>query len=458
MAGAVKHTRLESRSARARLKRGRQPHWQAVVPGRVHLGYQRWKGDADGRWVLRRYSGQHTSRSGKIVAKYLSQTLGRADDDTAADGENVLSFEQAEAKARAIVDAPGGGKVHRLTVRQAMEQYVEYKRSTGQSVADVISRGTAHILPPLGDLVVSELTAEKLRRWLAAMAAAPAQVRPKAGNVQYQAKPNGEEAVRRRRASANRVLTMLKAILNHAFDEGNVSVRDAWGRKLKPFRNVEVARVRYLSIAEAQRLINACDPNFRPLLRAALETGCRYSELARLEVADFIGDAGAIAVRQSKSGKPRHVVLTDEGVKFFREHCAGRAGHELMFVNQGRVAGALQRERDRLKKAGEDPSNAKIDDRGEWKASEQGRPMNAANTHAQLTPAITFHGLRHTWASHAVMNGVPLLVVAKNLGHADTRMVERVYGHLAPSFVVDAIRSGAPRYGIKPGKVVVPLV
>lgn len=37
---------------------------------------------------------------------------------------------------------------------------------------------------------------------------------------------------------------------------------------------------------------------------------------------------------------------------------------------------------------------------------------------------ITFHGLRHTWASLAVMNGVPLLVVAKDLGHRDTRMVE----------------------------------
>jgi hypothetical protein len=46
------------------------------------------------------------------------------------------------------------------------------------------------------------------------------------------------------------------------------------------------------------------------------------------------------------------------------------------------------------------------------------------------------------------MNRVPLLVVAKNLGHADTRMVERHYGHLAPSYVADAIRAGAPRFGM----------
>jgi hypothetical protein len=49
MAGTVKHARLESQSARARLKRGRQPHWQALIEGKVHLGWQCWKGDPVGR-------------------------------------------------------------------------------------------------------------------------------------------------------------------------------------------------------------------------------------------------------------------------------------------------------------------------------------------------------------------------------------------------------------------------
>jgi hypothetical protein len=42
------------------------------------------------------------------------------------------------------------------------------------------------------------------------------------------------------------------------------------------------------------------------------------------------------------------------------------------------------------------------------------------------------------------MNGAPLMVVAKNLGHRDTRMVERHYGHLAPNYVADEIRKSAP--------------
>jgi integrase len=133
-------------------------------------------------------------------------------------------------------------------------------------------------------------------------------------------------------------------------------------------------------------------PTFRPLVRAALETGCRYGELTRLEVQDFDPDAGTVAILQSKSGKPRHVVLTEVGADFFRQHCAGRVGNELM-----------------LRRA----------DGSAWKKSDQGAPMLAACAHARITPAISFHILRHTWASLAVMAGVPLMVVARNLGHVE---------------------------------------
>jgi hypothetical protein len=47
------------------------------------------------------------------------------------------------------------------------------------------------------------------------------------------------------------------------------------------------------------------------------------------------------------------------------------------------------------------------------------------------------------------MNGVPLIVVAANLGHVDTGMVEKHYGHLSEDYKDDAIRAKAPRFGIK---------
>ena len=41
-------------------------------------------------------------------------------------------------------------------------------------------------------------------------------------------------------------------------------------------------------------------------------------------------------------------------------------------------------------------------------------------------------------------------VDGREYGHSDTRMVEKHYGHLAPSYIADAIRAGAPRFGFKP--------
>jgi hypothetical protein len=92
MARTVKHAKFDSRTARAdtkKLKRGRQPHWQELQP-RTHLGYQRWKGNVSGRWLLRRYLG-----SGN---KYRIMPLGIADDYDDCDGVGILSFDQAKAK------------------------------------------------------------------------------------------------------------------------------------------------------------------------------------------------------------------------------------------------------------------------------------------------------------------------------------------------------------------------
>jgi integrase len=286
------------------------------------------------------------------------------------------------------------------------------------------ARARAYILPPLGDKVVAELTNERLRRWLADIAAAPAMVRSKKnGKQNYRPVPTDDEGIRRRRSSANRILTSLKAALNFAYDEGHVGNQEAWGRRLKAFREVDAARLRYLSVAEGKRLINACESDFRKMVQAALQTGARYAELCRLDVADFNADAGTVTIRRSKSGKVRHITLTDEGVTFFRDAIAGKTGDAPIFTRK---------------------------DGGRWGPVHQSRPMREANVAAKISPPASFHALRHTWASLSVMANVPLIVVARNLGHADTRMVEKHYGHLAPSYIAEAIRAGAPRFGYEP--------
>jgi integrase len=246
-------------------------------------------------------------------------------------------------------------------------------------------------------------------------------VRTKPGQKQnYREAATGPDAIRKRRATANRILTVLKAALNHAWKAGHVASDDAW-RRVKQFKAVETAVVSYLSETECVRLVNACEPRFRDLVRGGLLTGCRYSELASMRVSDFNADAGVITVRQSKAGKPRHVVLTEEGQRLFAGLIAGKLGSDPIFTRAGgRV----------------------------WGRSHQLRPMREACRRARIKPEISFHVLRHTYGSALAMRGVPMGVIAEQLGHADTRMTERHYVHLAPPYVADTIRAHFPKLGI----------
>jgi integrase len=82
--------------------------------------------------------------------------------------------------------------------------------------------------------------------------------------------------------------------------------------------------------------------------------------------------------------------------------------------------------------------------------------MKAACAKAGLD-YLNFHQLRHTYASTLVNAGMPLVYVAEQLGHTDTRMVEKHYGHLAPNALADAIRKLTPKLGIHQPSNVVPL-
>jgi integrase len=258
------------------------------------------------------------------------------------------------------------------------------------------------------------------------LAKTPARLRTRVGAAQNHAPLDTPEAKRSRKATVNRTFTILRAALNKAWREGKVPSNRAWSM-VERFKGVDAARIRYLTVAEAQRLINASEGAFRTLVQAALQTGCRYGELAALRVHDFNPDSGTLAIATSKSGKPRHAVLTEEGQRFFAELCAGRAGDAAMLVKANGEA---------------------------WRKSQQCEPMRLACERAKISPPIEFHGLRHTWASLAVMNGTPLMVVAKNLGHRDTKMCEAHYSHLAPSYIADEIRARAPRFGFEAsGKV-----
>ena len=272
MARRVRDRAIETRDARRKLKASGKPYWRAIGKG-LHVGYR--KGKASGVWVVRRYLGGQN---------YSMHTIAEADDVLDADGEDVLDFWQAQEAARNLRQRP---KHDTYTVKDAVEDYVN--RLEGRpSWHDTKKRLEAFVLPAFGDKPLSDLDADEIRNWHRAIAKTPARARTRKGAEQaYRAGDIKEpEIARKRQASANRCLALLKAALNQAWRDQKVEFNDAWQR-VELFRGVDIPRARYLSVTEAQRLINAAQGDFRILVQAALQTGARYQELARLRVSDF---------------------------------------------------------------------------------------------------------------------------------------------------------------------------
>lgn len=409
MARTVRDTRLDSRAARERLEARDEPYWRLIEDG-CHLGYR--KGRRGGRWIARYREPGAASRS------YAKEGLGIADDTSDADGLHVLDFKQAQARARewfgkAKGSAPVGRSQQDHTVADALDDYMA--QFEGKSRAATLSRVNAILKPELGHLRVARLSEGELRKWLKARADAPARLR----TGKHAAQPNvrtvdTDDARRRRRSTANRDFTVLKAALNLAFREGRAAKDDAW-RKVKPFRSFDGAKLRYLTDAEAQRLVNAIDPEFRPVVQAALLTGARYGNLTTARARDLDPQSGTLTFAATKGGRPHHVYLEAEGVALLTRAAAGKRPDDILL--------------------------ARADGR-RWGPSEQVRRLKEASARAGIERA-TFHDLRRSYGARLARAGVPMAVIAQALGHADTRITMKHYAHLAPSYVADTIRAHA---------------
>jgi integrase len=89
-----------------------------------------------------------------------------------------------------------------------------------------------------------------------------------------------------------------------------VASKAAW-ETVRRFENVDVAKNEYLTLEEAVKFIEHCPADFRDLVQAALVTGCRYGELATLKVSAYNDELRAVSLVQGKTGKLKHVFLTD---------------------------------------------------------------------------------------------------------------------------------------------------
>jgi integrase len=422
MARTVRNAKLDTRSARAKLPAKKSGYWVPIARG-FALGYR--KGPKGSVWLARLIDGNGRRET----------TLGPADDALDADGERILDYPQAQAQARCwLASLDAEAKTGPYTVNSCLDDYIaDYTRRGGKALDRLEVTANAFIRPQLGGVEIEALSAGMIRQWHADLAEAPARLRTRKTAQRRNIREidlKDPNAVRQRRATANRIFGVLKATLNFAFRDGHAATDEAW-RRVKPFREANAPKIRYLSHGEGRRLVNTCEPDLRALVQCALLSGCRYGEITGFCAEDFDREAGTVSVRASKGGRPRHVVLTDDGIMLFDQHVAGKPGSAPIFTRS---------------------------DGMRWGRSHQHRPLREACVRAGITPPASFHILRHTYATHLLRAGAPLPVISANLGHADTRMTERHYAHLVPSHVAQVIRATMPKLGLLDPGVVVPLV
>lgn len=440
---------------------------KSLTPGAYHQeplpsgGYLRYRcpvKDKVGAWFVQ--------DPDPVTGKLAQVRIAEADDDPKrpADGVAIMTYAQAREIAQARIKAraterkrttsgaPAPDKLR--TVRDVMAYYIADAKQTRKSIETALAAeqsAAANILPELGDVLVELLTVDTIKNWAAQLAG---RGRRKTGwkrelgeEITYlpliparraktmtkaQLAEATEAAIKRRKSSANRDLALLRAALNLAVENEKIPSDYTPWVQVKLFKGVKGTRLRFLSVAEQVRLVNACPEDFRQLVRGALYTGARYAELAGAKVMDFNQANGSLRVDgKGQDTNVRHIFLTEEGEVFFKELVAGRSRAELLFVRHGVERGSRK-----------DVKNAEG-----WLKDDAKTPMRRACKVAQITPLV-FHELRHTYASSLIAVGVPLMVVAQQLGHKDTRMVQKHYGHLDQGTTKNTIRALAPALGI----------
>lgn len=195
------------------------------------------------------------------------------------------------------------------------------------------------------------------------------------------------------------------------------------------------ARLEFLTVAEARRLIDVADAQAQSDLRGAvfsvavrlgLLAGLRAGEIFGLRWRDCDLSRCMITVSKSyrgvtKSGKPRTIPMTDELVtelRKWRSRCPTTKEDVICPLN---------------------PKKRNFDDSPWHQAYRAPNPAALYQAAGLRLPQAPWHCLRHSFASLFVQSGGSLPTLQKLLGHADIQMT-MVYAHLSDSFVASEIK------------------
>lgn len=213
-------------------------------------------------------------------------------------------------------------------------------------------------------------------------------------------------------------LAMIKAILRAAERDWKW-LEKAPVIKIPAVRN---KRVRWLEKEEAKRLIDECPEPLKSVVKFALATGLRKSNIINLEwqQIDMQRRVAWVNPEESKSNRAIGVALNDTACKVLRDQIGKH--HKWVFVHTKAAKRADGTSTPAVRKM-------RIDSKTSWLS---------ACRRAGIED-FRFHDLRHTWASWLIQSGVPLSVLQEMGGWESIEMVRR-YAHLAPNHLTEHAR------------------
>jgi len=280
-------------------------------------------------------------------------------------------------------------KVSKTKLSRLVELYLEYSKAHKRSFKRE-KTSTRALLKNIGDRQLSQITPLGIEDY----------IKTRLNQISYRKKRPVSPA------TVNRELACLRHMFTKAIEWELIDHNPA--KKVKSLKEKN-KRLRFLSVEEMEKLLDTCYGHLKLIVKMAIFSGMRKSEILNLKWRDVDFQNNLIVLTDTKSGKAREIPLN----KILREVLSGVPRHlksDYVFCNQeGKPYRQLRASfRNALRRAG-------ISD-------------------------CTFHDLRHTFASHMVMSGVDINTLREILGHSTITMTQR-YAHLAPSFKQKAMEN-----------------
>lgn len=374
--------RIDTVEGRARLKPRKTAYWQRLATGR-HLGFRKLTATSVGSWFAQVYD--------PATRDQVRHGLGDF-----ADAPAHQRFDLAKREAEVwFKHLDLGGSTDVITVKTACENYVKHiRKKHGNEKADEVQARFKRWVydEKLANIELPKLTRKHIDSWRNKLAETPVVVDP------YAKSPR----TRPRSASTlNRDMTALRAALNLAHDDGDVTSDVAWRVALRPVKGVVQRRDIYLDRQQRRALIAKAQPDLAAFLRGLSVLPLRPGALAALSVSNLDTRLAVLTIGKDKAGKDRKIPLPPKTAQFL----AAQVG-------------------DRLPEA---PLFARADGK-RWTKDAWKGPIKEAAIAAELPNETTAYTLRHS----AITDLVPtldLLTVAQISG-TSVAMIERHYGHL----------------------------